>query len=121
MAGINDFLSVQAPNNKINRNDKLKNTTVKNYEKTSEKAAKTDAGNKDQAQISDTARNLLNLRMDAKKYLDEVKQGEPLSENDIEQLKQKIENKYFISEDVIDKIVDKLTNLPNYLKSPFNT
>ncbi len=121
MAGINDFLPIQASNGKINRNEELKKTTAKKYDQATGKIAKTEVSRKDQAQISESARNLLSLRRDAKRYLDEVKQGESLSENDIERLKQKIENKYFVTDDVIDKIVDKLTDLPNFLNSPFNT
>ena len=120
MAGINDFLSVQASNTKINRNEELKKPALKKNDLSGDKTAKT-VDRQDQARISDTARNLLSLRIDAKKYLDEVKEGESLSENEINQLKQKIENKYFVSDDVIDKIVDKLADLPNFLNTPFKT
>ncbi len=120
MAGINDFLSIQASNSKINRNEELKKPTLKKNDPSGDKVANA-VDRKDQAQISDTARNLLSLRMDAKKYLEDVKQGESLSENEIDQLKQKIENKYFVSDVVIDKIVDKLVDLPNFLNTPFKT
>ncbi len=120
MAGINEYLSIQASNTKINRNDELKKPMPKKNDPSSGKLIKI-TDRQDQARISDTARNLLSLRMDAKKYLDDVKQGETLSENEIEQLKQKIENKYFVSDTVIDKIVDKLVDLPNFLNSPFKT
>lgn len=121
MAGINDFLPIQASHNKISRNDELKKTTVKKKEPQADKSSPVAGNHLDQARISDTARNLLSLRMDARKYLDETKQGETLSENEIAQLKQKIENKYFVSDDVIDKIVDKLADLPNFLNTRSNT
>jgi len=120
MAGIQDFLSVRASGSKINRSEEFKKTTVKKNDQVSNKTANTQE-RKDQARISDTARNMLNLRIDAKKYLDNIKQNKTLSESEIDKLKQKIDDNYFIDEEVVDKIVDKLIDLPNFLNTPFNT
>ena len=114
MSGINELLNISASGQKINRNEDLKKVSEHKSEQKSEKTS-SQSKRADQAQISTAARGMLSMRMDAKKYIDEVEQSQTLSENEVNQLKQKIENKYFISEDVVDKIVDKLVNLPNFL------
>lgn len=118
MAGINNLLNISASGNKISRNEDLKKTAAnKNEQKTGNTANVSDR--KDQAQISDAARSLLSLRIDAQQYVDEIEQSKTLSDNDVKELKQKINNKYFVDDVVIDKIVDKLIDLPNFLiKSP---
>jgi len=113
MAGITDYFKVSAASLKIQKNDDLKKPSDTRAES---KTEKTVSGNSrtDQAEISQKARGLLNLRMDAKKYLDTIDQSETLSENEVNQLKQHIESKYFVNDAVIDQIVDKIVDLPNF-------
>jgi hypothetical protein len=114
MSGINEYLQISAGNQKIKRNEDVKKAPE---QKTNPKADKTSAQSKraDQAQISDAARGMLTLRIDAKKYIEDVEKSKSISDNDVKQLKQKIENMYYINDDVIDKIVDKLVSMPNFL------
>jgi len=114
MAGINNFLNIPASANKINRNEDLKKTANNKNEQKADNTANV-SERKDQAQISNAARSMLSLRIDAQKYVDEIEQSKTLSDNDVKDLKQKINNKYFVDADVIDKIVDKLIDLPNFL------
>ena len=114
MSGINELLNISASGQKINRNEDTKRVSEHKSEQKSEKTS-SQAKRTDQAQISTAARGMLSMRMDAQKYIDDVEKSQNLSENDVKQLKQKIENKYYISEEVVDKIVDKLVSLPNFL------
>lgn len=113
MAGITDFFKVSSASVKIQKNENLKKPSDTRDESKTEKSVSSSVRT-DQADISQKARGLLNLRMDAKKYLEDVDQSEILSENEINQLKQKIESKYFVNDAVIDQIVDKIIDLPNF-------
>ena len=114
MAGINNFINIPASTNKINRNEDLKKTA---NNKNEQKANNTTNVNerKDQAQISDAARSMLSLRIDAQKYVEDIEQSKTISDNEVKDLKQKINTKYFINDAVINQIVDKLIDLPNFL------
>ncbi len=116
MAGIHDILGIPPEAQRVNKNDDIRQQRIaKNTQ--SSKTSKDDHKNvQDQAQISSEARELLALKQEVKQYLDEVNSASTLSENDIQQIKQKIETKYFLDDDVINKIVDKLANLPNFLE-----
>ena len=114
MSGIGDFIKVAASAVKINKTEQPRKNEAGQQEKSAGSITKKNRG-RDEIQISDSARELLTLRQDAQDYVDEIKQTNALTENDITQLRQKIDNKYFLSDEVIDKIVDKLVELPNFL------
>lgn len=84
------------------------------HKKTGE-TSKNDKVQKDDVKISVAARELLTLRTEAKKYVDQVKNTRTLTGQEVDELKQKIESRYYFKMDVIDKIVDKLLDLPNYI------
>ena len=115
MAGIHDILGIPPEARRVNKNDDIKQQRISKNAKSSKTSEDGHKNVQDQAQISSEARELLALKQEVKHYLDEVKSVDTLSENDIQQIKQKIENKYFLDDDVIDKIVDKLAKLPNFL------
>ena len=72
------------------------------------------AVNTDVAHISSAGREMLLLKMEAQKYVDDVGRAETLSLREIESIKEKIAANYYFDPEVIDKVVDKLTALPNY-------
>lgn len=113
MSGITDFLKVSAASVKVRKNEDIKKPADTHAESKADKIISHNS-RMDQAEISQEARGLLNLRMDAQKYIKTVDQSETLSENEINQLKQQIESKYFVNDAVIDQIVDKILDLPNF-------
>lgn len=112
MSSIQNLYGITPEGNRVNKKDDIKQQRVA-------KNGKTDKADhkpvNDNAQISTKAKELLTLRLEARKYIDEIKKSETLTANDLEQLKAKIEQKYFTDPEVIDKIVDELLNLPNFL------
>ena len=117
MADINNFFSIPASTNKINHNEDLKKTTNTKNERKADNIVNV-SERKDHAQISDAARSMLSLRIDAQKYVDDIEQSKTISDNEVKDLKQKISTKYFINDAIIDQIVDKLLDLPNFLVKP---
>jgi len=114
MGSINDVSNVGPSASRLGKNEganKLKSEKGSDHVK---KSGHKDTA-KDVAQISSAGRELLALKLEAAKYVDEVKRSENFSEFEIEQIKEKIQNKYFLDSEVIDKIVDELVALPNYL------
>ncbi|RLD16065.1 hypothetical protein DRI50_02800, partial [candidate division KSB1 bacterium] len=65
-------------------------------------------------EISKAAREQLMLRAEAERYLKQVEQQEEISPEKVAELKQKVSENYYLKEKVIDKIVDKLLNLPGF-------
>lgn len=113
MSGITDFFKVSSASVKIQKNEDLKKPSETRAESKTEKSVSSNS-RADQAEISQKAWGLLNLRMDARKYLDAVDNSETLSAHEVAQLKQKMESRYFINDAVVDQIVDKLLDLPNF-------
>jgi len=113
MAGISEIVNVSPEQNRVNKQDDVKKVRSGNSQRKTNKTASAAAQN-DQAQISPAAKQLLSLRTEAKKYVEQVKSAHTLSELEINDLKQKIQAKYYLSADVVDSIVEKLINLPNY-------
>jgi len=71
-------------------------------------------GSKDQVNISDAGRELLSLKSEAAKYLKDVKDSEVLTVEEVDSIKEKIASKYYFDTEVINTIVDKMINLPNF-------
>lgn len=114
MGSIKDIISLSPDVNRLAKNQDVKKVkTDKQDDKV--KSASDKETQQDKLQISDAARELLSLRMEAADYMDEVKSAQTLSDQEVEKIKDKIENKYFTEPEVIDTIVDKLLALPNYI------
>lgn len=116
MSGIHDILGIPPEARRVNKNDDIKQQRIAKNAHSAKTSKDGHTAVNDQAQISPEARELLALRQEVKQYLDEIKATDTLSEQDIKQIKQKIESKYFLDDKVIDKIVDKLAKLPNFLE-----
>ncbi len=58
--------------------------------------------------ISPEAKHLLELKNEASKYLDKVKDAETLSPEQIDQIKERISSQYYFDSQVIDQIVEKM-------------
>jgi len=71
---------------------------------------------KDQVSISNAGRELLSLKSEAAKYLKDVKDSEILSVAEVDSIKEKIASKYYFDPEVINTIVDKMINLPNFFR-----
>ena len=65
-------------------------------------------------EISQVAKEQLLLRAEAERYLKMMDDQEGLSPDRVEELKQKVSDNFYLKEKVIDKIVDKLLNLPGF-------
>lgn len=76
--------------------------------------SKVNNSSKDQVNISDAGRELLSLKSEAAKYLQDVKDTEVLSVEQVDSIKEKIASKYYFDPEVINKIVDKMISLPNF-------
>jgi hypothetical protein len=69
-----------------------------------------------QVDISSSAKELLTLRAEAERYLKHVELQEGISSEEVKELKEKIAQNYYLKEEIIDKIVDKLLDLPGLTK-----
>ncbi len=59
-------------------------------------------------EISPEAKHLLDLKNEASQYLDQVKKAETLSQERIDQIKERISSQYYFDSQVIDQIVEKM-------------
>jgi len=117
MDSIKNLYNISPESNRINKNNQV-NRLREEEAKASEKGknqAKTSSA--DLAEISSAGREMLNLRVEANKFIEDVRNAEILDAENFASIKQKIENKYYLSEEVVDQIVNKLLDLPNYLGS----
>jgi len=114
MGSIKDIVHLSPDVNRLNKNQETKKVKSDKVETRSSSAESKEVST-DKAQISSAARELLNLKMEAADYLDKVRNAETISDEEVEQIKSKMANKYFADPEVIDAIVDKLLSLPNYL------
>ncbi len=113
MGPIRNLFSTSPDLKKTESNKK----TAQTDKKVNDNAKVNDAaksGKKDQVQISDVGREMLTLKMEAARYLRDVKSSEVVSTEEIEAIKERIASRYYFDDEVIDDIVDKLISLPNY-------
>ncbi len=115
MDSIKNLYNISPESSRVNKNNQV-NKLREEESKTSEKG-KTSPKNPsvDSAEISSAGREMLNLRVEANKFMQDVRNSETLDTESLEAIKLKIENKYYLSEEVVDQIVNKLLDLPNYL------
>lgn len=113
MDGINNISNITADSNHVNKQSGAKKSTI------DEKANRLSSGKplsrgEDQAQISPAAKELLNLKTETKKYIQTIQSAQTTSEKEISELKTKIQDETYFSPEIIDAIVEKLINMPNF-------
>ncbi|WP_456408437.1 hypothetical protein [Caldithrix abyssi] len=98
---------------KINKKVKTREAEAKASIKETDKmaAGKTSGA---QVKISDSARELMKLRAEAERYLKMVEEKETLSAEELEEIQARLQSNHYLREEVIDKIIDKLLDLPGF-------
>ncbi len=97
--------------------DKQNETRKVDSKKDSDKIDKqsTIGAEKDRAEISDAGRSLLSVKTEADRYLTLIENTDIVADEEIEEIREKVMLNYYSTEEVIDKITEKLLNLPNYV------
>lgn len=97
--------------------DKQNETRKVDSKKDSEKVDKQNAidTEKDRAEISDAGRTLLSVKTEADRYLKLVENTNIVDEQEIEEIREKVMLNYYSKKEVIEKITEKLLDLPNYI------
>lgn len=101
MSLIKDILGLSGTERTNNTVGSKNNNKVKSV-----KTDKSDAVVK--TEISPEAKHLLELKNEASQYLDQVKEAETLSPEQIDQIKERISSQYYFDSQVIDQIVEKM-------------
>ena len=114
MTGIKNVISAAPDQNKINKQNEVKKAD--NLQKTTKSgtASSSSSVQNDQVNISSAAQELLTKKTEAAKFVEDVKSAKTLPEKELLEIKLKIQDKNYFSEEMIDAIADKLMNLPNY-------
>lgn len=73
------------------------------------------ASEHDKAEISDAGRTLLSAKTEATNYIKHVENTRLVSETELQEIKEKISSGYYFDKKVVDKIAERLLELPNYL------
>ncbi len=113
MGPIRQLFSTSPDLKKTESNKKIDKANDNSQNKTENDAVK--GVSKDQVNISNKGRELLSLKVEAENYLKEIKEGEVISPQEIDAIKEKIAAKYYFDEEVISDLVDKLASLPDYM------
>jgi len=113
MTGIKNVISAAPDLNKVNKQNDVKKADTAQKGKQPSTAAASSVQN-DQVKISSAAQELLIKKTEASNYVEDVKSSKTLQEKELLEIKQKIQDKSYLSEKQIDAIADKLINLPNY-------
>lgn len=74
----------------------------------------------DKAEISDAGRTLLNAKTESINYVKDVENSRLISESELSEIREKVNTGYYFDQKVVDKIAEKLLELPNYLKKAEN-
>ncbi len=72
---------------------------------------------KDRAEISDTGRSLLSVKIEAEKYLTLIENTNIVDDEEIEEIREKVMMNYYSKAEVIEKITEKLLDLPKYIST----
>lgn len=116
MGTINNILGMSPEVNKSGRSSEPKKVQTAKEGKAGGKKASQVSDSSVKADISQIGREFLTLKMEASRYLDEVKESSTLTQKEIEDIKDKIATNYYFEPEVIDQIVDKLLQMPNFGK-----
>ncbi len=84
-------------------------------------AGKVEKGNQvasenDKAEISDAGRTLLNAKTEALNYVKHVENTTLLNGNELDEIREKVNSGYYFDQKVVDKIAERMLELPNFLK-----
>ena len=115
MSGIDKLLGLTSDIQKTDKSHEVKKARVKSDKPTKESDNKDKQAIQDKADISDVGRTLLSLQVEAMRYINEVKRSETLSDSEIKEIRARLESNYYLENDVIEEIVNKLMTLPNFL------
>ncbi len=115
MSGIQNIFGINPKASQIKNSDRVRNEETQK-DSPSKKVTKSKKDVRDQAQISSEGRGLLHLEKEAKEYVSAVKEAQTLSDAEIEQLRAKIGKNYTKDPTIIDAIVEKLLQLPNFFE-----
>ena len=105
---------------------------VKKFEKNSEskkvddrkdagKPEKPDANSAisaDRAEISSLGRDMLSVKTEAEKYLQLIRESRIADQEELDEIREKINSDYYLDPEVIEKIIDELMALPNFVPPP---
>jgi len=100
--------------NRIEKNTEVKKTRTSEKKSANDSAPLRPDQFGDRADISLSARELFALRSEAAQYLEEVRNSESVSKEQLEEIAEKILTGYYYKEEVLDAIVDKLMKLPYF-------
>lgn len=114
MGPIKQLFSTSPDLKKTDTNKKL-NKVNDTGSKEDNKSSAVESSAKDQVQISNKGRELLILKTEAENYLKDIKESEVVSPQELDAIKERIASKYYFEKEVIDDLVDRLINLPNYM------
>ncbi len=113
MSGINELYSLTSVSAQVNHSDQIK--IDENKDRKVNPPNQNEIQSQDKVQISDAARDLLKMKLEATQYVSDIEETKTISEARVNELKQKIEEKKYLTNNVMDQTVDKLTTLPNFL------
>ncbi len=100
---------------RVSKKEKMQKAAGKEaVQKSSSKSSEIKSGA--QVNISEIAREMLKLRAEAERYLKMVQDKPTLSPEDLDDIQNKLKNNHYLRQEVVDKIVDKLLDLPNFTK-----
>ena len=114
MASINNVLGIPPELNKSSSSKEARKAGSGIGKEAKASEMRQTSTSSDKAEISSVGRELLTLKMQAANYSSEVKQAQTISQTEIEAIKERIASNYYFDPEVIDKVVDKLVELPNY-------
>ena len=100
--------------NKIQKKINLKKLRNKHLKEVTKGQNSINTNSDAQVEISQSAKEMLALRAEAERYLKHVQQEGGISSQEVEELKSRISKNYYLKEEIINKIVDKLLNLPGF-------
>ncbi len=112
MGGIENIFGLNSEIQKSEKSINAKKIPPKNKPKKTEESGKSTVLNKDQAQISDQGRSLFSWQVETMRYLDIVQKSDAVSEEDISKIKEKLASNYYLREEVVEQIAEKLMKLP---------
>ncbi|HQV32697.1 MAG TPA: hypothetical protein PKV71_12510 [Calditrichia bacterium] len=105
----------QEPKKVEKAENKLRATSEKAYQQgriSGEKVTR-----QDRAEISSTAREMLNIKELAEKYRAEGSNTSVLSREEMEMIREKVAEGHYNSEQVADDLVNRLVGLPNFVRT----